>query len=106
MGNKRNAITEWKVIRRAVDPESNERVSIVIAKPKTGRTHQIRVHLQAIHHPIVCDHLYAAGKPKILGLTRPALHASKLTIDLPNGTRQTFEAPLADDIAKAEEMLR
>lgn len=92
----RAAITEWRVERRVTldgEPYTWLRVS-----PKTGRTHQIRVHLQAIHHPIVCDHLYAAKKVCPAGLGRPALHAARLTVDLPGGERRAFEAPLPPDM--------
>ncbi len=102
---KRAAITEWKVVRRGVDPESKELVSVIAAFPKTGRTHQIRVHLKALHHPIVADHLYATGKPAILGFERPALHALSLEITLPSGERRTFQAPLPDDFQKAEDLM-
>lgn len=102
---KRAAITEWQVLARCIDPETDERVTIIEARPKTGRTHQIRVHLQAIHHPIVCDHLYAAKRPCILGLSRPALHAESLTITLPSGIEKTFVAPLPSDMAEAEAKL-
>lgn len=105
-GNKRNAITEWRVLRRAKDPETGEEIGVIALKPKTGRTHQIRVHLQALKHSIIADHLYAMKKPQLLGMTRPALHAAKLTVTLPSGGRKTFEAPLADDMAAAEAMLR
>ncbi|MBI3573498.1 RluA family pseudouridine synthase, partial [Candidatus Kaiserbacteria bacterium] len=67
----RAAITEWEVFERGVDKETGEKVSLVAARPKTGRTHQIRVHLQAMHHPIICDPLYAKGKVCLLGFTRP-----------------------------------
>ena len=89
-GNLRAAITEWKVLKRGIDPETQEKITHIEARPKTGRTHQIRVHLKAIHHPIVCDHIYAEGRPCFLGFTRPALHARSLSIELPSGGRQTF----------------
>ena len=49
----------------------------------TGRTHQIRVHLASVGHPLVGDTLYGAGRP-VLGLVRPFLHAQELTIDHPD----------------------
>ncbi len=102
---KRAAVTTWRVARRAADPESGERVSVVEAEPKTGRTHQIRVHLQALGHPIVCDHLYAPTRLCILGLSRVALHARRLTISLPSGAQKTFESPLPPDLAYADSLL-
>lgn len=99
-GKLRAAVTEWKVLRRGVDPETREKVSHIEARPKTGRTHQIRVHLKAIHHPILCDSLYAAGKPCLFNLARPALHARSLAITLPSGERKLFSAPLPEDIQR------
>jgi len=100
----RAAITEWEVLARGEDSESGEKVSFLAVRPKTGRTHQIRVHLQAIHHPVVCDPLYAKGKPCLLGFSRPALHAFSLTITLPSGASKTFEAPLPEDFRSAAGM--
>ncbi len=98
---KRAALTHWKVIKRGTDPETGEKVALLAVSPKTGRTHQIRVHLKAINHPIVADHLYAPKSPQLFGLIRPALHAFQLKITLPSGNAQTFEAPLPDDMDQA-----
>lgn len=86
--------------------------------PKTGRTHQIRVHLAAIGCPILADILYSGRgvvDRSFLGLrgdaapllTRQALHASSLAIDHP-GTQQRmrFEAPLPADILRLLTVLR
>jgi 23S rRNA pseudouridine1911/1915/1917 synthase len=100
-GKTRAAITLWKVLGRYIDPETNEKISHMELTPKTGRTHQIRVHLKAIHHPIICDHIYAIKQPCLLGLKRPALHARSLTLALPSGETKTFGAPLPDDFASA-----
>lgn len=102
---KRAAITDWRVEKRLVTPEG-ERVSIMRLMPKTGRTHQIRVHLKALGYPIISDHLYASTKPQLLGLTRPALHASRLSLVLPSGVEKSFEAPLAEDMAQGLALLR
>lgn len=104
-GNLRAAITEWRVLGRFVDTESEEPVGYMELSPKTGRTHQIRVHLKAIHHPIVCDHIYAPKRPCILGFTRPALHAATLSLMLPDGEMGMWEAPLPDDFIAAQEVL-
>ncbi len=79
----RPAVTAYKVL------ESDATKSIVELRPTTGRTHQLRVHLAHLHHPIVGDTLYhgPAGE-------RLLLHAWKLEITLPNKTRKTFMAPL------------
>jgi 23S rRNA pseudouridine1911/1915/1917 synthase len=97
----RAAITAWQVLSRAEDPESGEKVSYLEARPKTGRTHQIRVHLKHLNHPVICDPLYAKGRPCILGFSRPALHALSLSITLPSGERKSFEAPLPADFSLA-----
>src|SRR6185295_17758593 len=52
-GTRRAALTEWEVLERGTDKKTGEKVSLIAARPKTGRTHQIRVHLQSINHPIV-----------------------------------------------------
>ena len=93
---RRAAVTDWKVVRRFV--LDTEPVSLLSVSPKTGRTHQIRVHLKALGYPIVCDHLYADGRVCVGGLSRPALHAYRLTISLPSGERRVFEAPLPKDM--------
>jgi 23S rRNA pseudouridine1911/1915/1917 synthase len=72
----------------------------------TGRTHQIRVHLSAIGHPVVGDATYggqrsrvAADLRPVLGLTRPFLHAWRLAFTHPvDGRRLSFEAPLPADL--------
>lgn len=101
----RAAVTDWRVLARAADPETNERVALLEVRPKTGRTHQIRVHFKHFGHPVVCDKLYAKGRPCLLGFLRQALHASSLSITLPSGERRTFEAPLPADFAAAQARL-
>ena len=54
--------------------------------PKTGRTHQIRVHMKYINHPIACDSLYAPKNPYPKGLNRLALHAKSIEFNLPAQT--------------------
>lgn len=64
----------------------------------TGRTHQIRVHCFALGHPVVGDPLYHAKNFRYTDIGRLFLHATRLEIRLPNGTLQTFEAPLPDEL--------
>lgn len=97
----RAAITEWQVLARGADPAAGEKASYLEALPKTGRTHQIRVHLKHLGHPVVCDPLYAKGRPCLFGFARPALHAFSLSLVLPSGERRTFKAPLPDDFKSA-----
>ena len=68
--------------------------------PKTGRTHQLRVHLKYIHRPIVCDKLYAPKKPCTLGFERVALHAYKINFKL-HGTAHEYTAELPSDFETA-----
>jgi 23S rRNA pseudouridine1911/1915/1917 synthase len=77
--------------------------SYVRLMPETGRTHQLRVHLKAINHPIVCDKLYAPNHPCDCGFTRLALHAYLLTLQLPGGEERTFEASLPTEFVHATE---
>ncbi|HEX7651640.1 MAG TPA: RluA family pseudouridine synthase [Candidatus Paceibacterota bacterium] len=96
-GTLRDAVTRYDLI--GADPEGKHAMLKVM--PETGRTHQIRVHLKAIHHPIVCDPLYAPNHPCDLGLTRLGLHAYQLDLPLPGGERITITAPLPADFAAA-----
>ena len=96
-GEEREAITYFEVLKRSPDKS----FTLVEAKPKTGRTHQIRVHFQAVHHPVVADHLYAPSKPKLLGFERLALHARKIAFKNLKGEKVTVEAPYPVDFKAA-----
>ncbi len=65
---------------------------------ETGRTHQIRVHLFALGHPIVGDHLYKSKMFKPMKLGRIFLFAQELTVKLPNGEKKTFKIPMPDEL--------
>jgi len=90
----RAARTEYRVLR------SSEQASLVECKLHSGRTHQIRVHLHHLGHPVLGDKVYA---PKLAGkFPRQMLHAWKLGFRHPRtGDWRTFEAPLPDDFAEA-----
>ncbi|MDO8593650.1 MAG: RluA family pseudouridine synthase [bacterium] len=94
-GRLRDALTRYEVIGEV------EGYSLMKLNPETGRTHQIRVHLKAIHHPIVGDALYAPNHPLALGLERLALHAYSLDLPLPSGGRTLITAPIPDDLVPA-----
>ena len=94
-GPLREAITEFTVLRRGGE------YTYLELSPKTGRTHQLRVHLKAIHHPIVCDSLYAPNRPCALGFSRLALHARFITFSNSEGKTITVEAPLPEDFGQA-----
>ncbi|MEX2014044.1 MAG: RluA family pseudouridine synthase [Parcubacteria group bacterium] len=100
-GDKREAVTYFRVIRRS----SDKSLTFVEAKPKTGRTHQIRVHFKALHHPVVADSLYAPRKPKLLGFTRLALHARAITFTTVAGKKITIESAYPEDFVNAMDSL-
>jgi 23S rRNA pseudouridine955/2504/2580 synthase/23S rRNA pseudouridine1911/1915/1917 synthase len=105
------AITDYKVV------EQWPLYALLQFQIHTGRTHQIRVHMQSIGHPLVCDELYGDGQPFFLStikrkyrlsdkdetekplLARMALHAYKLQFVKEDGTQITAEAPLPKDMA-------
>lgn len=76
-GEIREARTEY-----VVASSCQESVSFVRFYPKTGRTHQIRVHAQSLHTPIVCDSLYASSRKSALGFSRLALHSCRISLSL------------------------
>lgn len=92
---KKEAITEYKVIKFL---KSGEKFfSLVEVLPKTGRTHQIRIHLASIGHPIVGDSLYGPKK-NVFDLDGQFLHAESLEFNLSDGRRIKIEADLPDDL--------
>lgn len=113
----RESLTRYKVIwtkgpstsGRKSSNKQIEQLSLVELYPQTGRTHQIRVHLQYIHHPIFADELYAGRKiaredRKIL--QRVFLHASQITFLHPTtGKEMHFTADLPEELQKVLEVL-
>lgn len=93
-GKLREAVTEYSVLK------SGEEASFLKIKPYTGRTHQIRVHMKAINHPIVADPLYAPKYESILGFKRMALHAYGLSFKELRGNDVHIEAPFPEDFFK------
>jgi 23S rRNA pseudouridine1911/1915/1917 synthase len=87
-GMLRPAVTDWELIGE------DGTHSYIKVHPKTGRTHQIRVHLKAINRPIICDALYAPNQPCELGFQGLALHAHILGLTLPSGEVRRFMSPL------------
>jgi 23S rRNA pseudouridine1911/1915/1917 synthase len=90
--SKRAAITDWRTL------EVRDEVTLVEAMPRTGRTHQLRVHFAHIGHPLVGDHLYANGLPT-RGFARPMLHAHSISFVVPQGERVTYEAEVPHEFA-------
>lgn len=112
--NSRSAETFFEVQERM------RGFAVVIAKPKTGRTHQIRVHLAHWGCPVLADRLYSGrakifrsqiskdrNEDEIVLLERQALHAQSIEFDHPeSGERMTITAPLSSDIENTIEVLR
>ena len=92
-GELREAVTEYQVISR------KDGYSFVHVFPKTGRTHQIRVHFKAINYPLVADSLYAPSRENTLGFKRLALHSYKTTFVDVSGISHTVTAPYPEDFA-------
>jgi 23S rRNA pseudouridine1911/1915/1917 synthase len=122
VSNARPAVTQYEVVERFAG------YALVRALPKTGRTHQIRIHLAHVGFPVLCDRLYggraqlgelelvprdqaeeaaaAVTSPEPL-LERQALHAHRLTLTHPtSGQRMSFEANLPADMLQTLEALR
>ncbi|MDP2837974.1 MAG: RluA family pseudouridine synthase [Candidatus Moranbacteria bacterium] len=95
-GNVRTALTRYRVFMRYQDHD------LLVLTPKTGRTHQIRVHLSSIGHPVVGDKLYVfknIKRRKLLFPKRHLLHATKLSFSL-FGQPYQFHAPLPQDFKR------
>lgn len=94
-----SARSQYRVLEQYGDEAALVKVQIF-----TGRTHQIRVHMQAVGHPVVGDFLYGQTSPRI---ARQALHAWRLGFTLAStGEWRIFEAPVPDDIRDAVDALR
>lgn len=96
-GEAREAITHFEVLKRG----EGKVWTFVEAKPKTGRTHQIRVHFQSLGNPVIADPLYAAGKPALLGFARLALHARKIIFHNLKGEKVEVLSPYPKDFQEA-----
>lgn len=104
------ALTRWRVLERF------GAVTLLEAKIETGRTHQIRVHLSALGHPIVGDSVYGGSKrivespalrAALKKLSRQALHAGRLSFAHPvTGKEMTFESAPPEDMAEVIDFLR
>lgn len=99
-GTLRDALTMYKVLWKG------KGMSFVETEPKTGRTHQIRVHFKAINYPVICDKLYSPKNACALGFKRTALHSRK--IEFKNLSREivSVEAPYPNDFKKAMKKLK
>ena len=87
----KEAITDYQVKKYF------DKYSLLEIYPRTGRTHQIRVHLNSINHPIVGDRLYGKN-PLPAGLARQFLHAASIELNLPDNGKIKLEASLPTDL--------
>jgi 23S rRNA pseudouridine1911/1915/1917 synthase len=96
-GDAREAITEFEVVQRFLV------ATLLKVRILTGRTHQIRVHMASLGHPVVGDTLYGSKKINTkFNLSRQFLHAGKLAFIHPaTGERVEFAAPLPADLQLA-----
>ncbi len=110
-GELREAETYWTKIDSFVIPakariqDRGDKFTLVEVEPKTGRTHQIRVHFAAIQHPVVGDRLYAPKKEMALGFERTALHAKSVEFENCQSIKVKVEAPLPEDFERAKGLL-
>jgi 23S rRNA pseudouridine1911/1915/1917 synthase len=119
VGRDARVRTRMAVTRRGKEARTHYRVlerfgtgarpgfSLLEIRLDTGRTHQIRVHLQHIRHPIVGDPVYRRGARQGIAFARQALHAAELELAHPrSGERMRWSAPLPADMAQLVERLR
>lgn len=99
-GEMRDALTRYKVLKTL------EGTSFLEIWPQTGRTHQIRVHMNSVGHPVVADPLYAPRRDALLGFTRQALHASKIVFKDLKGKTVEVKAPFPEDFERAMQSIK
>jgi 23S rRNA pseudouridine1911/1915/1917 synthase len=99
--DSKDSVTEYKTLQNL------GKYTLLDVMPKTGRTHQIRVHLKSINCPITGDTVYAPkGWQPPKGLTRLFLHAYKLSFTTPDGKSLTLECDLPEDLQNVISMLQ
>jgi 23S rRNA pseudouridine1911/1915/1917 synthase len=99
--NGREAVSHFEVL------EALGEAALVRIKIETGRTHQIRVHMAHIKHPVIGDTVYGRGRASTVTAARQMLHAAKLSLNHPKtGKRLTFKAPLPADMEALLKQLR
>jgi 23S rRNA pseudouridine1911/1915/1917 synthase len=115
----RHAVTHWEVLERYDGTDGKPIASLIACRLETGRTHQIRVHLAAIGHPLLGDQVYGAGyrtkaarmpeaaQAALLDLGRQALHAYMLGVEHPiSGQHLVFRSALPPDLDFLRRALR
>ncbi|HEY6257181.1 MAG TPA: RluA family pseudouridine synthase [Xanthobacteraceae bacterium] len=114
----REAVTHWEVLERYAGSGADSAASLLACRLMTGRTHQIRVHLASIGHPLMGDDTYGAGfrtkaarlpsdaRAALAGLGRQALHAYLLGVEHPSrGEYLEFRSELPDDLGRLRHSL-
>lgn len=100
---ERDAVTDYRTVKQY------RNFTLLEVTPRTGRTHQIRVHLKSIGCPIAGDKLYSSSKLRVvsskLGLNRLFLHAQRLSFIAPDGSALSFETDLPQDLQTVIESL-
>jgi 23S rRNA pseudouridine1911/1915/1917 synthase len=117
-GGGRAAVTHWEVLERYLGRDGAPVASLMTCRLETGRTHQIRVHLASIGHPLLGDDVYGGGfktkanqlsaeaKAALVALGRQALHAYLLAVEHPSqGTNLEFRSELPDDLSRLRRSL-
>lgn len=99
-GEEKEAVTHYKTLAR------KERISLVEANPRTGRTHQLRVHFADMGHAILEDKLYSVPRKAPIKVGRLALHAYSIEFTLPNGEWLKVVAPYPEDFQKAVDFFK
>jgi 23S rRNA pseudouridine1911/1915/1917 synthase len=121
-GEMREAITQYRVLKRITLPapslrregnfhqtspakgrkntKEGAKFTYLEIHPKTGRTHQIRVHMKYLNHPVVCDSLYNPDEPCPKGISRMALHAKSIEIKNLKGNILKIESPIPKEFIK------
>ena len=92
----KDAVTDYEVIKTF--EIGGTQVSLMRVSPRTGRTHQIRVHMASINCPIVGDALYGSKKP-LIQISRQFLHADSIEFPTPRGNRLTISADMPEELA-------
>ena len=115
----REAVTHWEILERYSGSDGAPVASLLACRLMTGRTHQIRVHLASIGHPLLGDNTYGSGfrtktarlppeaRQALAGLGRQALHAYLLGVEHPSrGEYLEFRSELPDDLRRLHRSLR
>jgi 23S rRNA pseudouridine1911/1915/1917 synthase len=115
----KHAVTHWRLVERFAGADGAPVASLVECRLETGRTHQVRVHMAHLGHPLIGDADYGAGfrtkasrlaepaRGLVEGLHRQALHAARLAFTHPaTGAVMAFDSPLPADLAAVASALR